>query len=242
MRALSGEDIVLAWEHGHRQHPVDRALTLLALAAPGETRRSLAALSMGRRDALLLALREATFGGLLSGLVTCGMCGTLLDLQLPAAELRGLAETPGAEAEVVLGELRLRVRAPDSTDLAEVVRAGSRERGVAVLLERCIVAERAGEPLALTSLSQRELGAATERLSCIDPGAEIAIEIACVQCGVTHSVLFDVASFLWAEIGVEAQRLLREVDVLARRYGWDEARILAMSPQRRRAYLALGLE
>jgi hypothetical protein len=49
----------------------------------------------------------------------------------------------------------------------------------------------------------------------------------------------DVAAFVWAEIESEARRLLLEVDVLARRYGWSERDILDMSPIRRYQYLEL---
>jgi len=45
--------------------------------------------------------------------------------------------------------------------------------------------------------------------------------------------------FFWAELAAEAKRLLREVDALARAYGWREADILALSSQRRHAYLEL---
>ena len=52
---------------GQDQHPLDRALTLLA-ACPELTRDELAALSVGQRGGLarLLTLRERTFGPALS--------------------------------------------------------------------------------------------------------------------------------------------------------------------------------
>ena len=49
----------------------------------------------------------------------------------------------------------------------------------------------------------------------------------------------DVGSFVWEEIAAEARRVVHEVDRLARAYGWREADILAMTPARRRTYLAL---
>jgi len=50
---------------------------------------------------------------------------------------------------------------------------------------------------------------------------------------------FDIASFFWAEICVQAKRLLREVHTLARAYGWREMDILSMSPARRQFYLEM---
>ena len=44
------------------------------------------------------------------------------------------------------------------------------------------------------------------------------------------------------EVQARARRLLREVDVLARAYGWTEADVLALSEQRRTAYLEIVRE
>ena len=51
----------------------------------------------------------------------------------------------------------------------------------------------------------------------------------------------DVA-FVWAELRAHAQRLLREVDMLARAYGWTEPEVLALDGARRVAYLELVRE
>ena len=50
----------------------------------------------------------------------------------------------------------------------------------------------------------------------------------------------DVGSFVWAELHAHGRRVLREVDVLARAYGWTEAEVLALGERRRAAYLALA--
>jgi len=52
-------------------------------------------------------------------------------------------------------------------------------------------------------------------------------------------VMFDIVSFFWSEICVQAKRLLREVHILARAYGWREADILSMSAARRQLYLEM---
>jgi hypothetical protein len=52
-------------------------------------------------------------------------------------------------------------------------------------------------------------------------------------------LLFDIGEFFWTEIAVQAQRLLREIDALARAYGWTEREILSLPGQRRQAYLEL---
>jgi hypothetical protein len=73
-----------------------------------------------------------------------------------------------------------------------------------------------------------------------DPQAEIRINLSCPQCDQQWSDYFDIGSFFWTEITVMAKRLLADVDALARRYGWREADILAMTPWRRHTYLQLG--
>ncbi len=72
-----------------------------------------------------------------------------------------------------------------------------------------------------------------------DPGAELLLELLCPACGHAWDEALDVASFFWAELDVQARRLLREVHVLARAYAWREADILALSPRRRRLYLEM---
>src|ERR1019366_2327941 len=56
------------WEWGNSQPPVQRALVLLAAAHPESSPDALANLSIGRRDARLIALRELTFGAEFTGL------------------------------------------------------------------------------------------------------------------------------------------------------------------------------
>ena len=65
MQSLSAAQLVGVWERGVGQSSLDRALTMLADAYPEMTRAELAALSVGERDARLLALRERLFGGAL---------------------------------------------------------------------------------------------------------------------------------------------------------------------------------
>jgi hypothetical protein len=47
---------------------------------------------------------------------------------------------------------------------------------------------------------------------------------------------------VWTELRAHARRLLREVDVLARAYGWTEPDVLALDERRRAAYLELAAE
>jgi hypothetical protein len=71
------------------------------------------------------------------------------------------------------------------------------------------------------------------------PEAEIILRLTCPACGHEWDLLFDIAEFFWREISAQAQRLLREIDTLARAYGWTEAEILSLPAQRRQTYLEM---
>ena len=69
------------------------------------------------------------------------------------------------------------------------------------------------------------------------PWAEIELNLQCPACRHCWSSLLDIVSFFWSEVSNQVKRLLAEVHLLARAYGWREADILSMSAARRKAYL-----
>lgn len=79
--------------------------------------------------------------------------------------------------------------------------------------------------------------AAARALQAADPALGLSFAMACPDCGAAVEQLFDPAGYFWAEIEDMARRLLHEIAMLARAFGWSEAEILAMSPARRRIYL-----
>jgi hypothetical protein len=79
----------------------------------------------------------------------------------------------------------------------------------------------------------------TATIAAADPLAEIVLELECPDCGAAWSAPFDIVRFLWSEVEAWVMRILDEVHVLASRYGWSEAEILALSPQRRQHYREL---
>ena len=88
MRPLSAQDLLRVWEVGENQHPLDRALTLLAAACPELTWDELAALSVGQRDARLFTIREQTSGPRLNGFAECPRCAERLEFDVAVADLR----------------------------------------------------------------------------------------------------------------------------------------------------------
>src|SRR6266702_2021882 len=92
MRGLLAQELLYIWERGLQQHPVDRALTILAMALPEMPRDELLALSVGQRDTHLLAVREATFGSQLAGFAECPACQERLEFVFDVADIRAAPE------------------------------------------------------------------------------------------------------------------------------------------------------
>lgn len=249
MRHLSASELLSLWEYGLGQAPWQRALSLLAAVLPDFSADALANLSIGRRDAYLLSLRENLFGPKLVSLTSCPACGERLELAFDIVDIRaGNLSAPDSEQDRDLdGTLFLSMdgyqvtfRLPNSLDLARIAGMSNREQARLHLLERCLisigkdgVARRAGElPETITSAISGQMAAA-------DPQGDVQIALTCPNCTHHWQVAFDILSFLWIEIHAWAQRILREVHILASTYGWREADIMALSPWRRQAYLQM---
>ena len=110
-----------------------------------------------------------------------------------------------------------------------------------VLLGRCVTSVTGpdGEQDA-TRLPAPARAAVARAMAEADPLAEVLADAACPACGVEFVADLDVAGFVWAELRTHARRLLREVDTLARAYGWTEAEVLSLDERRRAAYLELA--
>jgi hypothetical protein len=242
MQPLCTRDVVKIWEIGQTQHPLDRALTLLTTACPEMTPDALAQLSVGMRDAALLLLREITFGKQLNCFADCPECGERLEATLNVADLRVMDLTQPQQQEYfyTFDDLSVQFRLPNSWDLAAIAAYRDLEAARVHLGKQCFIgASRKGTTVTYSELSSDILTRLATQIGACDPQAEILLDMTCPACGHEWQLLFDIVTFLWAEIGAEAKRLLRDVHTLARYYGWREADILAMSSMRRHIYLAM---
>ncbi|HXU59150.1 MAG TPA: hypothetical protein VN710_10390 [Verrucomicrobiae bacterium] len=239
MLVPSEAQLLALWEQGQRRHPVDRALLLCAWARPELPGDRLAELPLGALNAALLRMREACFGPRIDAYVDCPRCGERLGLPLDAGDLlAGGAETD-LRADLELAGLRFRV--PCSRDLAAVAgmakgTALEAEAAAHRLLELCCLEARPAPSGQLVELlAEVETG-----LAALDPAADISLALACEACGHRWAADFDIGALLWEEIEARARALLAEIHGLARAYGWTEPEILALSPERRAAYLELA--
>jgi len=231
-RSLSPQKILDVWEAGRQQHELDRALTLLAAAYPESSRDDLADLTIAERDARLLRLRIFMFGGSADGTSECLECGERVEFSLDTRTMADAGEFPEPAREIEVNGTCVRFRLPTSRDLADALTSPDQARGVRRLIERCVI-----EPRLPEELSNDVVEALSHAMAKADPQAEIIISLGCPNCGKHWELLFDIAYFFWSEIAAQAQRLVYEIDALARAYGWTEREILSLTAQRRRTYM-----
>lgn len=241
MNPLSPHDILKAWERGQRQHLVGRALTILAFACPEMTPDELASLSIGQRDACLLTLREQTFGGNLNGFAECTQCRERIELTLDTNDLRAPSHSAEQVNELIVEDFDLRFHLPNSYDLAAIINCNDSAEARNTLVHRCLLQVTRSEGTVISSkeLSEDVISKFVSRIAECDPQAEMLLDLKCPVCGYNWQMMFDILSFLWAEICAQANRLLYEVHVLAMAYGWREEDILSLSTARRQFYLEM---
>lgn len=240
MRALSAAELLGAWERALGQTPLARSLTLLA-AATGEEPDQLALLSIGRRDAQLLTLRELTFGPQLTSVTACPGCGERLEMAFGVADLRAAPETTRNDYSLAFDGHEVLFRLPNTLDLAALTPGADAADARRRLLERCLLSARRGdEEVNAVELPPAVWDAVAERMGEADPQGDIQLALACTRCTHRWQEAFDVGQFLWAELHAWATRTLGEVHKLARAYGWRESDILALSPARRQFYLEMN--
>lgn len=241
MRTPTPAQLLRVWERGGDAPAAACCLALLAVSCDDRTDDSLAHLPLGRRDALLLELRERLFGAQVCGVAICPACATTVEANFRCDDL--LTVQP-ILSEAVLEHfspahgLRVRFRLPDSNDLIALQACGDADAARRMLLDRCVIAVqgRRGQSHGLPADLQAEIGGA---MAAADPQADLQLALACPQCAHRWQPVFDIARFLWQELHAWALRTLRDVDTLAHAYHWAEADILALNPRRRQAYLEL---
>ena len=238
--------VLSAWERAYGLGLVERGLALLSLARPDVSPSNLVQLTIGDRDSELLRLRQRLFGNDIQSLDVCPKCNEKIEVSFGVRDIcvsAGNAVTEFRDGTVVdrldVDGRSLSIRPATTADLIAVERAPSPQSRREALLRRCVSVLDDGNdeaiPASMLPLELSEAGVKTinDRLSKIDPQADVRIAMDCTRCSHTWSSRFDIVSFLWTEIDVWAQRLLAEVHSLAFAYGWSEHDILNMSPWRR---------
>ncbi len=253
MRILPASDLLSVWERGMGQPLVRKGLLLLGAALPESSSEDLIRLSIGQRNGILLSLREQMFGSQFISAAVCSGCNNQLQVTFSAADIRTQADEAATEIPVAavvfprpevvppplaLDGYEVRFRLPDSGDLLAIAGGKDISASRTQLLTRCLLeAHHDGVAEQVEQLPQRVIEAVMERMVQADPQADVQLSLDCPECGHNWSMAFDIVSYLWGEIHSWAQRILRDVHLLASAYGWRESDILAMSPLRRQYYL-----
>jgi len=235
MRGLTDSEILNFWEGSQSLHPIDQALRLLRAALPELLFDELAAMPIGRRNAHLIELRARTLGHRWDCFASCTACGEELtfDLNLSGVARESL-EAEVTEVNVDYGDLTLNLRPINSTDLAAIATMTDTDEACQCLVKRCSARTDVQNPEGLAAF-------VSDHLEKVDPLASTQIDLTCKSCQQTWSETLDVVEFFRNEICYLARQLLAQVHTLANLYGWSESDILAMSRQRRNAYLELAL-
>jgi T4 bacteriophage base plate protein len=269
MQILSATTLLGVWERGLNQSAVQKALGLLAAATPEASITTLAELSIGQRDGLLLTLREWTFGAQIQSVATCPQCSDRLELSFNVSDIQ-VPTTPqislvkpkyhirsrlfrhhryptNSPHTVKFKDYEIQFKLPNSLDLVDCLNQlpalNSGEGGTSpqkMLLERCISAiQHRGRKQEIEQLPPEVINAVVSQMAIDDPQANIQLNLSCPSCNHQWRSHFDIVSFFWSEIHAWAIRTLQEVHTIAAAYSWREADILAMNPYRRRLYLEM---
>jgi hypothetical protein len=234
----AADELLALWERAAGTASFDRDDALLS------SLHDKPPLSLGSRNAALLTLRSRLFGQAQLLRCDCPHCGAVSEFSVDCDALsHSLLPTADAErpqrleAEGWCVEFRL----PNVADLRAASSRSADEAGfVQSLLHRCVSrCEHEGGIHPAHELPPSVALALSQRMEALEPGASVSFELTCPECQQVWTAPMDPGAVLWSELQTRAERLLLDVDALARAYGWSESQVLALSPTRRAAYLQL---
>lgn len=240
MRARNDTEALLAlWEGALGQPPGARTEALLH--ASFEDIQTLQ--TLGERNARLIELHARLFGREIELLSHCPTCHTVAqfsaDCEALAARMQPRRAAAPPHRLQVQGHA-IEFRLPDSADI-DIASANQDDQGFAqCLLDRCVLAcTHEGKSVAVAQLPESVLDALSQHMEALDPGASVGFALDCPQCAAHWQAPLDVGDMLWRKVRAVAERVLLDIDTLARAYGWTEREVLRLSPLRRAAYLQM---
>ncbi len=228
---FGGTELMKVWEDGQELCSLKRSM--LVVETWDDTDSGLQG-SVEDLNRQVLRLRSRLFGRDIELYAECDECGEPLELTLDALRLAS-GEKPITDPPLVIDGHEMICRPPATSEVLTAARMPDPRRWLA---ELC-VHPRAGAAGETLELSHEDVCRIEDWLRDRHPLLEVTLAIVCPGCSHEWQQLLDIDGLVWRDIDIEARRLLDDVDRLARRYGWDEADILAMRPQRRARYLEL---
>ena len=199
--------------------------------------------TLGERNARLMELHSRLFGREIELLSHCPACHTVAQFSGNCDALATLMGPGPADAPPHRLQAQghvIEFRMPDSADIAIASSVEGGEDFVQLLLDRCVLAcTREGTDVPVCQLPEPVLDALSQQMDTLDPGASVSFALDCPQCATHWQAPLDLGEMLWQKVRAAAERVLLEIDMLARAYGWTEREVLGLSPLRRAAYLQM---
>ena len=252
---LDAEALLRLWECGLGQPPGARDDALLRASSedlePTPT--------LGGCNARLVALHADLFGRELELMSHCPACGTVVqftaDCEALAAQMRpssdnnephrleahghviefclpNSADIVGASATVTATTARISPFADDEDTFTDAF--------AQALLDRCVLScTLDGASVPTHEAPAPVLDALSQHMEMLDPGASVSFGLACPQCTARWQAPLAIGELVWQKVRAAAERVLLDIDVLARAYGWTEREVLRLNPLRRAAYLQM---
>jgi hypothetical protein len=240
--ALDADSLLALWERALGQPAGSRDDVLLrAMAQSAEPPRALS-----ERNARFIEIHASLFGRDLALVSHCPACGAIAEFTGDCAVLtRRLAEEMSTPEEGSSHHLEshghlVEFRLPDAADVKAASTEDADDDFVWRLLDRCVVkCTRDGADVSVRELPGLVLEALSGRMEMLAPGASVSFAVTCPHCDARWNAPLDAAQLVWQKVQAAAERLLFEIDALARAYGWTELDVLRLSPLRRAAYLQM---
>ena len=243
MKTPGAAELLTLWEQGMDLSLLRKTLLLLELVYPEMKPEELEKLSIGARDARLFHLREWMFGSSFHNTIDCPECAKQMEWEMRMEDLTMLSqysEEAASEYNVVSGNYTIRFRLPNSLDVSEVLSTNVSQSGSETLLQKCILEiMQKSEKQQVRKLPAKLMNDLSAKMEELDPAADIRMNITCPNCNFRWEARFDIMSYLWEEIENWAQRILRDVVLLAKTFGWSEKEILNMGATRRQRYVEM---
>jgi len=236
--ACDASTLLSLWERGVSQVDFDRGDVLIeALDIDGSAPRTL-----GERTIRLLNVHTRLFGPRVDLLSHCPSCGSDAQFSADCATLASQLPVPDSSAphQVDVDGLAIAFRLPTRADVVAAAREPTDDAFARRLLEACVVAcTRDGAAVPSDEWPSSMFDALSARIEALDPGASISFALTCPACTSAWRAPLDCGQLLWQKVQLAAERLLLDIDTLARAYGWTESDVLRLSPVRRAAYVQM---
>jgi hypothetical protein len=230
---VTAAQVLDLWERAATVSPVARPVALLGDGAvAGDLERE----PLGIRDKRLSALRERLRGSDVEGLARCPGCGDEVEVHFDLRDVFTDGDVRPT-VDVSIDDWQFTCRPLNTADLVSIADRSDAED--ALLACAVTSAVHRGRPASVADAPAPARAAIDAAVADADPLADVVLALSCPACDHEWRAPLDLAAFLWDEIDHTARELLRDVDELARAYGWREPDVLALSSWRRRRYLEM---